>query len=131
MKKQLIIIGLLLSVLVVLNGQKRMNESRTMKEKHIDFTEEVIYFELSGFIEIDGHIFKNDTCKCPIIYTADFDGITIMDTCTKTKYMRRICDKPGCKILHLTKIEVTLTDPYEQFYLDDRWLDVTPNIIPL
>ena len=96
---------------VAASGQKRMNEKRVIKEKHIDFTTEVIYFELHGMIEIDGHVFMNDTCKCPIIYYANLDGVTLIDTCRNVKYSHRTCDKPGCKIIHLVEIQPVLTDP--------------------
>lgn len=58
---------------------------------------------IHGRIEIDGHVFLNDTCKAPIIYQANLDGITIIDTLTKQTYTHRHCEKQGCKIIHLSK----------------------------
>ena len=90
-------------------AQAKLTEKQVMKNKHIDFSKEVIYFELSGLIEIDGHIFLNDTCKSPIIYTANLDGISIFDKSTKQKYNVRKCEREGCKITHLIK-EANLQD---------------------
>jgi hypothetical protein len=81
-------------------AQDKMSERRAMKEKHIDFTKEYLWFELSGLMEINGHIFKNDTSSCPIIYTANLDGITIKD-CNGKVYKKRNCNKKGCSIIHL------------------------------
>ena len=105
MKKLLLL--LLFALPVITQAQQKMTEKQVMKETHIDFSRQYIYFTLHGLIEIDGHIFKNDTCKCPIIYQATLDGITIIDTCTKVKYVHRKCNVKGCKIIHLTKKEET------------------------
>lgn len=91
-------------------GQKTMNEQRVMKENHIDFTKEYIFFTIHGLIEIDGHTFKNDTCKCQIQFQANLDGIAIIDTCSKIKYEHRACGIKNCKIIHLkpeAKFEIT------------------------
>jgi len=108
--KKITVLFVILFVSISVFSQKRMNEKRVMKEKHINFTEEIIYFNLSGLIEIDGHTFLNDTCKCPIIYYANLDGVTIIDTCTNIKYDHRICGKPGCTIIHLTVQQITLSN---------------------
>jgi len=109
MRTRLTITALIISISLM--GQGRMNEKRTMEEKHIDFSKEVIYFELSGLIEIDGHLFLNDTCACPFVYTANLDGITIMNSCSKCKYEHRTCQKEECTIIHLVPLRSTLTDP--------------------
>ncbi len=98
-------IFLLFVLPVITQAQQRMTEKQVMKESHIDFSRQYIYFTLSGKIEIDGHLFKNDTCKCPIIYQATLDGVTIIDTCAKVKYFHRKCNLKGCKIIHLSKEE--------------------------
>ena len=100
-----LLISILLCMSVIVQAQQRMTEKQVMKESHIDFSRQYIYFTLHGLIEIDGHIFKNDTCKCPIIYQATLDGITIIDTCIKVKYVHRKCNVKGCKIIHLIKEE--------------------------
>ena len=113
----------LLFILLLITGsgdaQKHMTEKSVMKESHIDFSKEIIYFGLSGRIEIDGHTFINDTCKCPIFFVANLDGITIIDTCTKTKYEHRKCNVKGCTIIHLQIPEdkPTLTKPWYTPYL--------------
>ena len=118
MKKLLLI--LLFALPIITQAQQKMTEKQVMKESHIDFSRQYIYFTLHGLIEINGHIFKNDTCKCPIIYQATLDGITIIDTCIKVKYVHRKCNVKGCKIIHLTKeTEPEITYPY--------W----PNVQPL
>ena len=96
---------LVLTISVNLCGQIKMKEQRAMKESHIDFTKEYIYFTIHGLIEIDGHIFKNDTCKCPIQFQANLEGITIIDTCLNMKYEYRKCEKVNCPIVHLVKKE--------------------------
>ena len=85
-------------------AQPKLTEKQVLKNKHIDFSKEIIYFELSGLIEIDGHTFLNDTCKFPIIYTANLDGISIFNKSTKQKYNVRKCESEGCKIIHLVKV---------------------------
>jgi hypothetical protein len=103
--KKIIFIILMLSICSFVYSQGKMNEQRTMKESHIDFTKEYIFFIIHGLIEIDGHIFKNDTCKCPIIFKANLDGVTIIDTCLKQTYTHRICAHKNCRIIHLIKKE--------------------------
>jgi hypothetical protein len=89
-------------------SQKTMNEQRAIKERHIDFTKEYIFFTIHGLIEIDGHTFKNDTSKCPIRFQANLDGISIIDTCAKVKFKHRICRHTNCKIIHLEKQEESI-----------------------
>lgn len=102
-------------------AQEKMTEKQVMKESHIDFSRQYIYFTLHGLIEIDGHIFKNDTCKCPIIYQATLDGITIIDTCIKVEYVHRKCNVKDCNIIHLTKDEpILIRDPYRYFQVPDH-----------
>ena len=93
----------ILLLLIPFLGFGQINEQRAMKERHIDFTKEYIFFTIHGLIEIDGHAFKNDTCKCPIQFQANLDGILIIDTCSKIQYEHRICGIKGCKIIHLKK----------------------------
>jgi hypothetical protein len=92
-------------------SQDKMTEQRTMKESHIDFTKEYIFFTIHGLIEIDGHTFKNDTCKCQIQFQANLDGIAIIDTCSKVKYEHRACGIKNCKIVHLKLIEEIKVQP--------------------
>jgi hypothetical protein len=113
MKKLLLIFTMALFLLPG-KGQEKMNEKQAIKETHIDFTKQYIFFTLHGLIEIDGHIFKNDTCKCPIIYKSTLDGITIIDTCKKIEYVHRKCSKKGCNIIHFIKKEddvIQYSDP--------------------
>lgn len=112
MKKIVLLIVMVFGVLTISNAQSKMNEQRCIKESHIDFTKEYIYFTIHGLIEIDGHIFKNDTCKCPIQFQANLEGIVIIDTCQNIKYEYRKCSKPDCKIIHLIeKIDVNYYKP--------------------
>ena len=114
MKTQVTILLLLISSVSFSQG---MSESRAIKEKHIDFSKEVLYFELSGKIEIDGHIEDNKKRECPLIYIANLDEVRITDTCTKTDYIHRKCNKNGCKIIHLTKKnEITINDLYLPYW---------------
>ena len=80
-----------------------LNEQRTMKESHIDFTKEFVLFTLHGFVEIDGHTMLNDTCKGAILYEANLDNIVLIDTLNKIEYTHRICSVKGCPIIHLVK----------------------------
>lgn len=79
----------------------QVNEKRAIKETHIDFSKEHIEFILHGQIEIDGHTFLNDTCKNPIYYIANLEGIKILNKATNQEYLYRKCDKQGCKVIHL------------------------------
>lgn len=129
MKAKLLIFLLLLGS--ICQAQQKMTEKQVMKESHIDFTKQYIFFTLHGLIEIDGHTFKNDTCKCPIIYKATLDGVTIIDTCKKVEYTHRKCNEKGCKIIHLIKSESDVIEitpdrrilPY--YYLDD-FIEINP-----
>jgi len=85
-----------------------IDEQKAIKEKHIDLTSDYIYFKIHGLIEVNGHLIKNDTSKCPYIYKADKNGILIYRNCDKdekgrvyTTYQVRECGVQGCKILHL------------------------------
>jgi hypothetical protein len=111
MKKLIFPLLLLLTVVgcVPVPAQK-MSEKQAIEKSHIDFTKQYLFFTIHGLIEIDGHIFKNDTCKCPIIFQATIDDITIIDTCTKTKYTHRVCKIKGCPIIHL-EVESGYTAP--------------------
>jgi len=102
MKKLIIILMVLIPLFGI--GQK-VNEKRAMNERRLDLTKEYLFFDIAGMIEINGHIFKNDTCKSPIIFKADLDGVSIIDTLQNIKYTHRKCDKKGCNIIHLVKIE--------------------------
>lgn len=82
-------------------SQKPLDEQEVINKSHIDFNKEHILFTLSGHIEIDGHTFKNDTCKCPIVYESDLSSVQLKNKCTLQQYEARTCDKFGCKIIHL------------------------------
>lgn len=98
-------------------GQTHLNEKQVIDKQHIDFSKEVIYFELSGQIEIDGHIFLNDTCKNPIIYTANLEEVTLFrKNNPEVKYKVRKCSIEECKIIHLTNKTQDWVYPKMQFY---------------
>lgn len=101
--KTLIIFLCTVFISMNLSGQSKMNEQKAMKESHIDFTKEYIFFTIHGLIEVDGHTFQNDTRKCPIQFQANLDGITIIDTCLKVKYEHRVCEVKDCKVIHLVE----------------------------
>ena len=107
---------------VVISAQSKMNEQEAMDESHIDFNTQYLYFVIHGNIEIDGHSFCNDSRECPIIFQATLDGITIIDTCTNTKYTHRKCGVKGCKLIHLVKYAETINEswrwPNLQLYND-------------
>jgi len=84
-------------------AQTPMNEKDAIEKSHIDFSKQYLFFVIHGIIEIDGHQFKNDTCKSPIIYKATLDEISIQDTLNKVEYSHRNCNISGCKIIHLNK----------------------------
>ncbi len=56
---------------------------------------------IPGDIELDGHIFKNDTSKEPIWYEANIDGVKIYNPISGKEYDHRLCSKPNCKVIHL------------------------------
>jgi hypothetical protein len=60
--------------------------------------------QIKGLIETDGHLFKNDTCKSPIMYYANYDKVLIRCDDTNTEYTHRECKIKGCKILHLEEV---------------------------
>lgn len=90
-----------------LGAQEKVNEKQAINKKHINFSKEVLYFNLSGLIEIDGHTFMNDTCKCPILYIANLEKITIIDTCKNIRYLTRKCARTGCEVIHLIQKSTT------------------------
>lgn len=101
--------------------KKKLTEQQIIKNAHIDFIKEYISFVIHGLIEIDGHVFLNDTCKSPVVYKADLDGITIIKD--GIKYKHRKCNISGCNIIHLEPIDTYLTDP-----IFKSVLHCTPNI---
>jgi hypothetical protein len=103
------------------NCKKKLTEQQIIKHNHIDFTKEYISFVIHGLIEIDGHIFLNDTCKNPVIYESDLDGITILKN--STKYKHRNCNVKGCNIIHLEPINMYSTDP-SMYQLSPHTFDV-------
>lgn len=58
-----------------------------------------VKIELSGKIEIYGHVFENKKSKDPIIYEADISEIKIYNS--KGNYQKRYCSESKCDILHL------------------------------
>lgn len=134
MKTTLLLIGLMLSTYgwgQTFREKFHMAEKSVMKEKHIDFSKEVIFFDLHGTIEIDGHLTDNDKSKCPIMYYANLDEVTLIDTCTNTKYVHRKCNRDKCKIIHLSIKQTTLTeiDPHWQFQLPYQEWEMVPGLI--
>jgi hypothetical protein len=105
---------------------KKMSEQECIKESKIDFSTQVIFFEISGEIEIDGHIINNAKRESPIIFIANLDGVTIMDTSTGLKYGHRVCDRKGCKIIHLTAYPIFKAQG--NFYWQDLRLDNNGNV---
>lgn len=101
--------------------KEKLTEQQIIKNTHIYFTKEYISFVIHGLIEIDGHIFLNDTCKSPVIYKSDLDEITIIKD--GAKYKHRKCNIKGCNIIHLEPIDIYLTDP-----IFKSVLHCTPNI---
>jgi hypothetical protein len=81
-----LLLTLVLSLSVLTSFSQTMNEKRALKEKHIDFSKEYLYFELTGLIELNGIIFNNDTCDCPIIYKATINNTELVNKCTNEKY---------------------------------------------
>ena len=85
--------------------EKKLTEQQIIKNTHIDFTKEYISFVIHGLIEVDGHVFLNDTCKSPVVYKADLDGITIIKD--GVKYKHRKCNINGCNIIHLEPVGIS------------------------
>jgi hypothetical protein len=108
-------IFIIISLLIAVSGfpQQKMNEKQAIKESHIDFTTQYIFFTIHGLVEIDGHTFLNDTCKNPVIFQATIDGIRIYrKSDSTTDLQHRICNKKGCKIIHLQEKQLpVLTAP--------------------
>ena len=132
MKTLLTILAILISFNAI--SQNRMNEQRVMKEKYIDFKKEYIYFTLHGLMEVNGHTFKNDTCRCPVIYQATLDEVTLIDTCTKVTYIHRDCGIKNCNIIHL-QIEGleqgAVEAPLKWWYMPDTISFSYPYVLPL
>lgn len=90
---------------LTLPAQIKFGERDAIEKGHIDFTTHYIWFVITGQIEIDGHTFDNSETDYPIIFQANLDGVTIIDTCTQIQYTHRTCNKKGCKIIHLVRKE--------------------------
>ena len=103
MKKLIFILMAMVSLAAF--SQEKLTEKDVIKNSHIDFNTQYISFVITGMIEIDGHIFKNDTCKSPILYRSNLDEVVLMDSLSGTRYEHRTCGKEGCKIFHLTRKE--------------------------
>ncbi len=101
MKNLLILVIILTSINCY--SQKHLSEKDALTKSHIDFTKEIIYFALSGLIEIDGQVFLNDTSRHKIVYIADLDKITLRDVARHINYIHVNCNKEGCNIIHLIR----------------------------
>lgn len=108
---------LLIAISAVAYSQNKISEKDAIKKEYIDFDKEVLFFKLHGMIEIGAHTFKNDSCKCPILFFANLEGVIIQDTCSKAKYTHRKCNIKNCKIIHLS--QVIVPQPVEDIY--DKW----------
>lgn len=104
MKTKITMMCMLIFLSSTLFAQHRLTEKDVIQNSHIDFSRQYISFVLSGLIEIDGHVFLNDTCRSPIKYRATLDKVILIDTVCGNEYTHRICNKPGCKIIHLTEV---------------------------
>lgn len=113
MKKTLIL--LLTALSLNLFSQDKMNDKQAMKEKHIDFSTHYLYFELFGLIELNGVIFENDTCQCPVMYKATIDKVELYDECTKQAY---VFDK---FITYGDKKIISISNVYDRVYLPSLW----------
>jgi hypothetical protein len=103
--KKLILISLV--ALFSIKIQAQMNEKMAMKETHINFKKEHLYFIISGKIEINGHTFVNDTCKQPIYYYATIKEVKIINPEAKIEYVFRDCGEKDCDIIHLDIVSDT------------------------
>ena len=63
----------------------------------------MLYFSISGKIEIDGQVFINDTSRHKIVYIADLDKIILRDVSRHINYIHINCNKEGCDIIHLVR----------------------------
>jgi len=105
-------------------GLKPISQKKAIEKATIDFSKEVLIFKLTGIIEVDGHIFDNDTSRHAIYYIANLDGVTLKDTVSDITFTHRTCTKPGCKIIHL-EMENTWTIPSNRGVIVPGY--ITPN----
>lgn len=99
--KKLFIIAVLI-ITANLSAQTLIQDSHYIKNG-IDVRENykpiLVDMRLKGFVEIDGHLFNNNTSKDPVNFKADLDGIKIYDS--KKEYQKRKCNIENCKTIHL------------------------------
>lgn len=107
------IVYLLILFCAILSAQP-MSEQEAMDESHIDFKTQYIYFVIDNDIEIDGHSFNNNDEE-HIIFRADLDGITIIDTSSNVKYTHRKCNVGDCELIHLVEKGYSIPDAYEYY----------------
>ena len=105
-------------------SQQKLNERQVIDKSHIDFTSQYVYFVIDGEIEIDGHTAYNGARKSPIIFQANLDGVTIIDTSTGVTYSHRHCneEKQGCKIIHLVAVS-NMAVPHQGWWNGMNLLD--------
>lgn len=104
------ILFLLVIVVSLAVAQKPLTEKQAIQKDKIDLKKEYVYFIIHGQVEINGHIFINDTCAAPIMFEARLTGIKIWDG--KTEYQYRDCGVVDCSIVHLTeKVTVMQYNP--------------------
>ena len=85
-------------------AQDKLDEQAVIKNCHIDFNNQYIFFSISGVVEYDGHEFVNDTSSNPFIYSATLDEVKIFRKDNPNElYEHRKCETAGCKIIHFTK----------------------------
>ena len=83
-------------------AKKKLTQKEVAQKQTIDFSKEIIKFKLSGLIEVDGHVFLNDTCKFPVYYYSNLEEV-ILQSDDGARYCFRKCEKSGCEIIHLYK----------------------------
>jgi len=77
--------------------------SKDIQEIKVTDLKKIRVFKITGLIEIDGHIFLNDTCKVPVMFSCSANKVRIYkkedDNIVDYKY--RQCKKKYCDVLHL------------------------------
>lgn len=64
--------------------------------------------KIKGIIEVEGHLYKNDTLKLPFIFNYNLYGVEIKKE--NFKYKRVKCSIDNCKIIHLIKEYQNITN---------------------
>lgn len=131
MKKTLILLLTTIS-LNILSQDIYEIDIKAIEHKEIIYTADAYFYlelKLAGLIELNGVIFKNDTCQCPVMYKATIDKVELYNECTNKMYsFETLIDFGGKKIISISE-GVNITIPDFMYFPNESGITTVPGMI--